>query len=132
MHWILLEEGSKQTREAQRRLNPSMIEVVKKEILKLLDVGVIYPISNSKWVSPVQVVPKKSGVTIVKNNENELVRTRVQMGWRVCLDYRKLNSTTCKDQFPLPFTDQMLESYLVTHIIVFLMVFQVIIKLQFL
>ena len=80
MHQILLEEGSKPTREEQRRLNPPVMEVVKKEILKLLDVGVIYPISDSKWVSPIQVVPKKSGVTVVKNNENELVPTRVQTG----------------------------------------------------
>ena len=64
MHRILLEEGSKPTKEAQRRLNPPMTEVVKKKILKLLDVGVIYPISNSKWVSPIQVVPKKSGVQL--------------------------------------------------------------------
>ena len=109
MHQILLEEGSKPTREAQRRLNPPMMEVVKKEILKLLDVGVIYHISDSKWVSPVQVVPKKSGVTVVKNNENELVPTRVQTEWRVCIDYRKLNSITRKGHFPLPFIDQMLE-----------------------
>ena len=67
--------------EAQRRLNPPMMEVVKKEISKLIDVGVIYPISNSKWVSSVQVFPKKSGVTVVKNNENERVPTRVQTGW---------------------------------------------------
>ena len=86
-----------------------MMEVVKKEILKLLDVGVIYPILDIKWVSLVQVVPKKSGVTIVKNNENELVPTRIQTGWQVCIDYRKLNSTTRKDHFPLPFIDQMLE-----------------------
>ena len=77
MHRILLDERSKPTREAQRRLNSPMMEVVKKEILKLLDVGVIYPISDRKWVSPVQVVPKKFGVTVVKNNENELVPTRV-------------------------------------------------------
>ena len=81
MHRILLEEGSKPTREAQRRMNPPMMEVVKKKMLKLLDVGVIYPISDSKWESPVQVVPKKSGVTVVKNNENEFVPTRVQTGW---------------------------------------------------
>ena len=62
MHRILLEEGSKLTKEAQRRLNPPMMEVVKKEILKLLDVGVIYPISDSKWVSPVQVVPDRKSV----------------------------------------------------------------------
>ena len=86
-----------------------MMEVVKKEILKLLNVGIIYPISDSKWVSPVQVVPKKSGITVVKNEENELVPTRVQTGWRVCIDYRKLNAATRKDHFPLPFIDQMLE-----------------------
>ncbi|CAN6579309.1 unnamed protein product [Malus baccata var. baccata] len=109
MHRILLEEGAKPTREAQCRLNPPMMEVVKKEIIKLLDCGVIYPISDSRWMSPVQCVPKKSGVTVVKNAENELVPTRIQTGWRVCIDYRKLNATTRKDHFPLPFIDQMLE-----------------------
>ncbi|XP_068305070.1 uncharacterized protein [Pyrus communis] len=109
MHRILLEEGAKPSREAQRRLNPPMLEVVKKEIIKLLDCGVIYPISDSHWVSPVQVVPKKSGVTVVKNEEQELVPTRVVTGWRVCIDYRKLNAMTRKDHFPLPFLDQMLE-----------------------
>ncbi|CAN6560256.1 unnamed protein product [Malus baccata var. baccata] len=109
MHRILLEERAKPTREAQRRLNPPLMEVVKKEIIKLLDCGVIYPISDSRWVSPVQCVPKKSGVTVVKNAENELVPTRIQTGWRVCIDYRKVNATTRKDHFPLPFIDQMLE-----------------------
>ncbi|CAN6552289.1 unnamed protein product [Malus baccata var. baccata] len=103
MHRIFLEEGAKPTREAQRRLNPPMMEVVKKEIIKLLDCGVIYPISDSRWVSP------KSGVTVVKNAEDELVPTRIQTGWRVCIDYRKLNNITRKDHFPLPFIDQMLE-----------------------
>ncbi|KAM1728953.1 hypothetical protein ACFX12_019408 [Malus domestica] len=109
MHHIFLEEGAKPTREAQRRLNPPMMEVVKKEIIKLVDCGVIYPISDSRWVSPIQCVPKKSGVTVVENAENELVPTRIQTGWRVCIDYRKLNATTRKDHFPLPFLDQMLE-----------------------
>ncbi|CAN6579334.1 unnamed protein product [Malus baccata var. baccata] len=109
MHRILLEEGAKPTREAQRRLNPPMMEVVKKVIIKLLDCGVIYPISDSRWVSPVQCVPKKSRVTVVKNAENELVPTRIQTGWRVCIDYRKLNATTRNDHFPLSFIDQMLE-----------------------
>ncbi|KAM2650426.1 hypothetical protein EV1_014419 [Malus domestica] len=86
-----------------------MMEVVKKEIIKLLDCGVIYPISDSRWVSHVQCVPKKSGVTVVTNAENKLVPTRIQIGWRVCIDCRKLNATTRKDHFPLPFIDQMLE-----------------------
>ncbi|KAM1396842.1 hypothetical protein ACFX2I_014489 [Malus domestica] len=90
-----------------------MMEVVKKEIIKLLDCGVIYPISNSHWVSPVQVVPKKLGVTVVKNAENELVATRIQTGWRVCIDYRKLNTTTRKDHFPLLFIDQMLDRQII-------------------
>ncbi|CAN6554997.1 unnamed protein product [Malus baccata var. baccata] len=109
MHHIFLEEGAKPTREAQRSLNPPVMEVVKKEIIKLLDCGVIYPTSDSRWVSPIQCVPKKSGVTVVENAENELVPTRIQTGWRVCIDYRKLNATTRKDHFPLPFLDQMLE-----------------------
>ncbi|KAH9744776.1 hypothetical protein KPL70_003833 [Citrus sinensis] len=93
----------------QRRLNPNMKEVVRTEVLKLLDAGIIYPIFDSSWVSPVQVVPKKSGVTVVTNADNELIPTRVTTGWRVCIDYRKLNSVTRKDHFPLPFIDQMLD-----------------------
>ncbi|KAK4383344.1 Transposon Ty3-G Gag-Pol polyprotein [Sesamum angolense] len=68
MHRILLEEGTKPSREAQCRLNPPMMEVVKKEILKLLDAGMIFPISDSQWVSPIQVVPKKTGITVVENS----------------------------------------------------------------
>ncbi|CAN6547410.1 unnamed protein product [Malus baccata var. baccata] len=112
MHHIFLEERAKPTREAQCRLNPPMMEVVKKEIIKLLDCGVIYPISDSRWVSPVQCVPNKSGVTVVANAENELVPQCIQTGWRVCIDYRKLNATTRKDHFPLPFIDQMLERFI--------------------
>ena len=108
-HRIHLEDDVKPSRQPQRRLNPIMKEVVKKEVLKLLDVGVIYPIADSKWVSPTQVVPKKSGVTVVANENNELIPTRVTSGWRVCIDYRKLNAGTRKDHFPLPFVDQMLE-----------------------
>jgi hypothetical protein len=109
MHQIHLEDEAKPTRDAQRRLNPHMKEVVKKEVLKLLDVGIIYPISDSQWVSPVQVVPKKSGITVVKNENEELIPTRITTGWRVCIDYRRLNKVTRKDHFPLPFIDQMLE-----------------------
>ena len=108
-HRIHLEEDVKPSRQLQRRLNPIMKEVVKKEVLKILDVGVIYPIADSKWVSPTQVIPKKSGVTVVANENNELIPTCVTSGWRVCIDYRKLNAGTRKDHFPLPFVDQMLE-----------------------
>jgi hypothetical protein len=65
-HIIFLEEGAKPTREHQRRLNPTLQEVVKKEILKLLKAEIIYPISDSEWVSPIHVVPKKSGLTVVE------------------------------------------------------------------
>jgi hypothetical protein len=109
MHQIHLEDEAKPTRDAQRRFNPHMKEVVKKEVLKLLDVGIIYPISDSQWVSPIQVVSKKSGITVVKNEEEELIPTRLTTGWRVCIDYRRLNKVTRKDHFPLPFIDQMLE-----------------------
>ncbi|XP_027364478.1 uncharacterized protein LOC113871585, partial [Abrus precatorius] len=109
MHRILLEEGAKPVRQPQRRVNPIILDVVKKEVTKLLQAGIIYPISDSTWVSPVQVVPKKSGLTVVKNEKDELIPTRVQNSWRVCIDYRRLNQATRKDHFPLPFIDQMLE-----------------------
>nr|GEW88526.1 reverse transcriptase domain-containing protein [Tanacetum cinerariifolium] len=79
------------------------------EVEKLLDAGLIYPISDSPWVSPVHCVPKKGGFTIVGNEENELIPTRLVTRWRVCIDYQKLNKATRKDHFPLPFMDQMLE-----------------------
>ena len=72
MHRILLEDDSQPSMEAQRRLNPIIKEVVQKEVLKWLDYGVIYPISNSSWVSLVQVVPKKWGTIVVKNENNKL------------------------------------------------------------
>ncbi|XP_057802485.1 uncharacterized protein LOC131017780 isoform X2 [Salvia miltiorrhiza] len=109
MHRILLEPNSKPSRDPQRKLNPVMKEVVLKEILKLLDLGIIYPISDSTWVSPVHVVPKKSGFQLVKNEKNELIPMRLQTGWRMCIDFRKLNNATRKDHFPLPFIDEMLE-----------------------
>ena len=109
MHKILLEETSKPSVEHQRRLNPVMKEVVKKEVLKLLNAGFIYAILDSPWVSPVHVVPKKGGFTVIRNEKNELIPTRTVTGWRVCIDYRKLNIATRKDHFPLPFINQMLD-----------------------
>ena len=85
-----------------------MQETVRMEILKLLDNGIIYPISGSQWVSPIHVVPKTARFTVVKNDKKELVKTRPTK-IRFCIDYHKLNSATCKDHFPLPFIDQMLE-----------------------
>ena len=83
--------------------------MVKKEIIKLLDAGIIYPISYSNWVSPIHVVPKKGGMTMIKNNNNELIPTRTVTGWRMCIDYRKLNKATRKDHFPLLFINQLLK-----------------------
>nr|GFA51524.1 reverse transcriptase domain-containing protein [Tanacetum cinerariifolium] len=106
-HKILIEEDFEP--EHQRRVNPKIHDVIKNEVLKLLDAGLIYPISDSPWVSPVHCVPKKGGFTVVENEENELILTRLVTGWRVCIDYRKLNEATRKDHFPLPFMDQMLK-----------------------
>ncbi|GJU12487.1 reverse transcriptase domain-containing protein [Tanacetum coccineum] len=108
-HKILMEVDYKPVVQHQSRVNPKIHDVIKKEVEKLLDAGLIYPISDSPWVSPVHCVPKKGGFTIVENDENELIPTRLVTGWRVCIDYRKLNEATRKDHFPLPFMDQMLE-----------------------
>ncbi|XP_075077572.1 uncharacterized protein LOC107809821 [Nicotiana tabacum] len=109
MHKILIEEGHKPSIEQQRRLNPNMKEVVRKEVIKWLDAGIVFPISYSKWVSPIQCVPKKGGMTVVTSENNDLIPIRTVTGWRICIDYRKLNNATRKDHFPLPFIDQMLD-----------------------
>ena len=111
MHKILLEDNEKTSIEHQRRLNPVMKEVVRKEVLKWLNAGFIYAISDSSWVSPVHVVPKKGGFTVIKNEKIELIPTRIVTGWRVCIDYRKLITATRKDHFPQPFIDQMLDRW---------------------
>ena len=109
MHKIFLNDNEKTYIEHQRRLNPVMKEVVRKEVLKWLNAGFIYAISDSSWVSLVHVIPKKGGFTVIINEKNELIPTRTVTGWRVCVDYRKLNTVTRKDHFPLPFIDQMLD-----------------------
>ena len=75
MHKNMMEAEYKPVRQPQRRLNPSMKEEVRKEVLKLLEARLIYPISDSAWVTPVQVVPKKGGMTVVRNEKNDLIPT---------------------------------------------------------
>ena len=75
MHGIFPEENAKNIIERQRRLNPVMKDVVKKEIIKWLDAGIIYPISDSVWVSLMQCVPKMGGMIIVSNEKYELIPT---------------------------------------------------------
>jgi hypothetical protein len=86
-----------------------MREVVKNEVLKPLKAGVIHPISDSEWASPVQVVPKKGGMTVIHNEKNQHISQRTVTGWQMCNDYWKLNKATQKDHFSLPFIDEMLE-----------------------
>lgn len=92
MHQIYIKEDCKPMRQPLRRVNPALREIVKQELQKLLNARFIYPISNSEWVSPLVIVPKKNGK------------------WRVCVDYRELNVANNKYHFPLPFIDQVLDS----------------------
>jgi len=108
-HRIHLIDDATPKRDPQRRLNPFMQDVVGTKILKLLDNGIIYPIFVSQWVSVVRAVPKKASLTVVENDNKELVQTRLPTKIRVCIDYLKLNIVTCKDHFPLSFIYQMLE-----------------------
>ncbi|KAK1629475.1 hypothetical protein QYE76_003790 [Lolium multiflorum] len=108
-HAINMEDDAKPVVEHQRRLIPKMKEVVRNEVLKLLEAGIIYPIADSRWVSPVHCVPKKGGMTVVPNDNDELIPQRIVVGYRMCIDFRKVNKVTKKDHYPLPFIDQMLE-----------------------
>ncbi|KAK1632685.1 hypothetical protein QYE76_007000 [Lolium multiflorum] len=108
-HAINMEDDANPVVEHQRRLIPKMKEVVRNEVLKLLEAGIIYPIADSRWVSPVHCVPKKGGMTVVPNDNDELIPQRVVVGYRMCIDFRKVNKVTKKDHYPLPFIDQMLE-----------------------
>nr|GEU46438.1 reverse transcriptase domain-containing protein [Tanacetum cinerariifolium] len=82
---ILLEEDYTPKVQSQRRVNPKIHDVIKKKVEKLLDAGLIYPISDIPWVSPIHCVPKKEGMIVITNDENELVPTRLITGWRRCM-----------------------------------------------
>ena len=86
-----------------------MKEVVRKEILKLLEAGIIYHVAHSDWVRSVHCVPNKGGITVVPNDKDELIPQRIITGYRMVIDFRKLNKATRKHHYPLPFIDQMLE-----------------------
>ena len=77
----------------QHRLNPKMKEVVRTEILKLLEAGIIYPIADSRWVSPIHCVPKKGGITVVPNDKNELLPQRIVIGYRMVIDFIKFEQS---------------------------------------
>ena len=91
-HHIYIKQGSHAIWQPQWRLNPTLHDVVKEELQKLLNVGFIYPISDSRWVSPLVVLPKKNGK------------------WHIFVDYWALNKATMKDRFQLPFVDQILDT----------------------
>ncbi|GJU13020.1 reverse transcriptase domain-containing protein [Tanacetum coccineum] len=104
-HKILMEDDFKPVIQPQRRLYPKVQDVVKNEIVKLLDLGLIYLISDSSWVSPIHVVLKKGGITVVLNDNNELIPSRIVTRWRVCIDYRFFQIlTTSEDQEKTTFT----------------------------
>ena len=84
---IYINPDCKLVRQPHRRINPTLRDIVKNELQRLLNASFIYPISDSQWVSTLVIVPKKGGK------------------WHVYVDYRELNSATKKDHFPLPFVD---------------------------
>ena len=95
-HKINMEPDAKLVVDHRRRLNPKMKEVVRKEILKLLEAGIIYPVADSEWVSHVHCVPKKGGIIVVPNDRDELIPQRIITGYRMVIDFRKLNKATKK------------------------------------
>nr|GEX06836.1 hypothetical protein [Tanacetum cinerariifolium] len=105
----LIKRTRNQRYNIRDELIPRSTTSLRKKLKKLLDAGLIYSISDSPWVSLVHCVPKKGSFTVVENEENELILTRLVTGWRVCIDYQKLNEATHKDHFLIPFIDQMLE-----------------------
>jgi len=100
-----MEQDFKPIAQPPRRFYPTMKDVVRKEVQKLLETMMIYPISDNSWVILVQMVPKKGGMKVIHNEKKLLIPTRTVTGWRMCIDYRKLNHATRKDHYPLPFME---------------------------
>ncbi|XP_015940027.1 uncharacterized protein LOC107465563 [Arachis duranensis] len=107
-HRIFLEDGARPVRQPQRRLNLTILEVVKKEVTRLLEADIIYPISDSEWVSPVQVVPKKSGVTTIKN-ESGIVLGHIVSKEGISVDPAKINVIS---SLPYPSSEREVRSFL--------------------
>ena len=101
IHRIPIDLAYSPSREPQHRLNNAMREVVKKEVLKILHAGLIYPVPYSEWVNQVQAIPKKGGMTMVKNGKYELIPQRTVIEWRMCIDYRKLNKSIKERSLPV-------------------------------
>ncbi|KAK1619305.1 hypothetical protein QYE76_024822, partial [Lolium multiflorum] len=95
-HAINMEDDAKPVVEHQRRLIPKMKEVVRNEVLRLLEAGIIYPIADSRWVSPVHCVPKKGGMTVVPNDNDELIPQRVVVG-AIMSSSETPKDSSCKD-----------------------------------
>nr|GFD13818.1 reverse transcriptase domain-containing protein [Tanacetum cinerariifolium] len=114
LEYTFLEDSNKLPVIIAKNLKVDEIEALL-NVLKSHKQAIAWKISDIKgidpspWVSPIHCVPKKGGITVVANEDNELILTRLVTGWSVCIDYRKLNDATMKDHFPLPFMDQMLE-----------------------
>jgi hypothetical protein len=106
-HCITMEDRCKPVVDHQRRLTHAMREVVKNEVIKLLDAGIIYLILHSEWVSPIYCVPKKGGLTVVKNEKNMSIPQRIVTGWCMCISKAKQSNE--ERSLPLPFIDEMLE-----------------------
>ncbi|KAL4325416.1 hypothetical protein GQ457_11G024850 [Hibiscus cannabinus] len=128
-HKILLEEGHGNLIEAKRRLNPTIKQVVMKEIINWLDTNIIFSISNSLLVSSVQCSPKKGGMTMVSNENDELIPNITVTCRRVCMEYHKLNKATRKDHLLYLLLTKCLIVLQVSPFIVSLMDIQVITRL---
>ena len=93
----------------QKRVHPHMKDVVRKEVIRLLEGGIIYPISDSKWVNPVHSIPKHGGITIIQNDKYEVLPSRTITEHKMYVDFRKLNKITIKEHQPLPFMEQIID-----------------------